>query len=293
MEHGIRKTLKFLGSIAIYGFAITGFVLVIGYLAVRYGFTDTPGIIDRQTEEFLKIKDNTDTAGQPLWARSEEWETLKSAVVRDEKELKRAEKDTGVPARLIFANLAVEQLRLYHSNRELFKKAFYPLKLLGNQSQFSWGVMGLKQETARQIEVNLKNPSSHQNEPLPLEKGEYSTSPFYLGEKYEHLLDFKTDYPNNERFVRIIDEDNRYYSYLYSGLYFKQVIEQWKNAGFPIDDRPEILSTLFNIGFEHSAPKQNPQVGGSVIEIAGKTYSFGGLAGEIFFSNELEKEFPR
>src|SRR3989344_4225161 len=248
-----RRGINLFFRFAIYFFALIGFILTAGYFAVKWELTNSNSRIDEQDSFFQDnavVKSDQSYAvvnsaknESPEWSRGDEWLVFKTAVIKDRETLKKVESATGIESRLVVSLLAVEQLRLYHSNRELFKKAFYPLKLLGNQSQFSWGVMGLKQETARQIEVNLKNPSSHQNEPLPLEKGEYSTSPFYLGEKYEHLLDFKTDYPNNERFVRIIDEDNRYYSYLYSGLYFKQVIEQWKNAGFPIDDRPEILST--------------------------------------------------
>lgn len=241
------------------------------FFAVKFGLTNTKGVIDNQTEHFLEN-------GQKLpFTNSKEWQTFKSATLRDEKDLNKASVETEVPTRLLVVNLAVEQLRLFYSNRELFKKAFYPLKVLGNQSQFSWGVMGLKQETAIQIEKNLKNLSS----------------PFYLGKKYEHLLDFKTTDTDKERFERIVDENSRYYSYLYSALFLKQIMKQWESAGFPIKNRPEILSTLFNIGFEHSLPKPNPQIGGAEIKIGDITYSFGGLAGEIFNSSELEKEFPR
>lgn len=272
--------------IVVYLFAIVGFAFVGAFFAVKFGLTNAKGIIDNQTEHFLKAGE------RPEWAKGEEWQTFKAAALRDREAMERAARESGVSPRLIFAILAVEQLRLYHSDRELFKKAFYPLKLLGNQSQFSWGVMGLKQETARQIEENLKNPSPHQSAVLPLQKGEYPFSPFYLGKNYEHLLDFKTADPNSERFARIVDEENRYYSYLYSGLYLKQIMKQWEGAGLPIDERPEILATLFNIGFENSKPKTDPRAGGSVIEIAGKTYSFGGLAAEVYYSSELAEEFP-
>ncbi|MEN6626448.1 MAG: hypothetical protein ABFD69_09495 [Candidatus Sumerlaeia bacterium] len=35
--------------------------------------------------------------------------------------------------------------------------------------------------------------------------------------------------------------------------------DQWSKAGRPIDDRPEILATLYNIGFERSRPKADPR----------------------------------
>ena len=140
--------------------------------------------------------------------------------------------------------------------------------------------MGIKEETALQIEKNLKD----------------TTSPFYLGSKYENLLDFNTATSTgitDQRFIRMTDQHAHYYSYLYAGLYLKQIETQWKNAGFNISNRPDILSTLYNIGFKNSKPNANPQSGGAEIPIAGKTYSFGSFAGAFYNSNELLMEFPR
>lgn len=257
--------------VTIYVFAAIGFVLVAGYVAVRFGWTNTSGILDNQRTSFL------DQATTNPWADGEEWQAFKDAATKDKVDIDRAAAISGVPSRLIVASLAVEQLRLFHSDRELFKTVFAPLKMLGNQSQFSWGVMGIKQDTARSIESNLKDPSS----------------PFYLGAKYGHILDFTTPDADSERFARLTDEKNRYYSYLYAGLYMREVIEQWKKAGYDISGRPEIISTLFNIGFIHSVPKKDPQIGGAEIDIGKNTYSFGGLAGEFYYSNELLREFSR
>ncbi|MEK7501817.1 MAG: hypothetical protein AAB629_02745, partial [Patescibacteria group bacterium] len=151
-----------------------------------------------------------------------------------------------------------------------------PLKILGNQSQFSWGIMGIKQGTAIAIEEHLKD----------------SASPFYLGKEYENLLDFTSKNIGNERFTRITDEKNHYYGYLYTALYLKQIMNQWKNAGFEIFNRPDILSTLYNIGFNNSHPNASPRSGGAAIEIGDKLYSFGFLAAEFYYSNELRDYFP-
>jgi hypothetical protein len=274
----IKQTLQ----IVIYIFALIGFILVAGYFAVRFGWTNTPGIIDTQDEYFKKNQASTPPevlGAQYVWAYGEEWTVFKEAVIRDKADIYRAANAADVNPRLIVANLAVEQLRLFHTNREIFKTVFAPLKLLGNQSQFSWGVMGLKQDTAKNIEINLKNPGS----------------PYYLGQKYEKILDFQSkeeNSQNSERFQRIIDENSRYYSYLYAALHLKQLETQWQKAGFPISDKPGILSTLFNIGFQHSRPNPEPKIGGAPIEIHGKTYSFGGLAEEFYDSTELQAEFP-
>jgi hypothetical protein len=171
-------------------------------------------------------------------------------------------------------------MRLYNSERELFKKVFEPLKMLGVQSQFSWGVLGLKQETLKQMEFNLNNPNSVH----------------YLGqdegERLTQLLDFKTDDINRERFEKITADKNNYFSYIYASIFIKQIQQQWNDAGFPISDRPEILATLYNIGFQNSNPKAEPESGGAEIEVAGQKYSFGRLAYEFYYSNEFSEELP-
>ena len=137
--------------------------------------------------------------------------------------------------------------------------------------------MGLKQETAVEIENNLKNASST----------------FYIGKSFEHLLDFSTPEIGSETFNRITDDHNHYYGYWYSSLYLKEIINQWKNAGFDISNRPSILATLYNIGFKNSHPSANPLSGGAIINIDGQSYSFGSLAQQFYDSDELLEYFLR
>ncbi len=258
-------------TVLVYIFAAIGLVLVLGYLAVRLGLTNERGIIDLQREDFL--------AGEKVsWANTEEWGVLDEAIRRDEAVIKRAAQDSGVPARLIVANLVTEQLRLFFTEREAYKQFFYPLKILGPQSQFSWGVMGMKEETAIQVEQNLTNPAGA----------------FYPGARFENAITFPelTDI-KQERFARMTDQHDHYWSYLYAGLYIKQIEEQWRRAGFPIDNNIAVLSTLYNIGFANSKPKNDPQVGGAAITIEGATYSFGGLAEDFYKSDLLIDIFPR
>ncbi|HRZ30657.1 MAG TPA: hypothetical protein P5274_03290, partial [Candidatus Paceibacterota bacterium] len=210
------------------------------------------------------------------WLSTSDWLVLKEAIAKDQVLIKRVSHETGVSARLLVAMLVGEQLRLYTSEREVFKQIFQPLKILGVQSKFSWGVMGMKEETAKQIEINLKD----------------KTSPFYLGVEFEKILDFKTNDPSAERFKRLADSHDHYYSYLYTALYLKQIMKQWQMAGYDISDRPEILATLFNLGFTKSLPKTEPQVGGAEIEVGGQKYSFGGLAFQFYYSGELIEYFP-
>lgn len=267
------KVLK----IIVYIFAIIGFGLTAVFFAVKFGLTNTTGIIDNQTAGFLQGQKNETSNQDLVWNKGEEWQIFREAVINDLATLKRVEGETGVKSRTIVSILLVEQLRLFYSERETFKKIFAPLKILGTQSQFSWGVTGIKQETAKQIEQNLKDKNSV----------------YYLGEKFENYLNFKTDNIDSERFTRITDYKDRYYSYLYSALYIKQIEKSWEKAGFSIDNNVGILATLFNIGFENSRPNNAPQIGGAEININEKIYSFGGLAKEFFESDELIEYFPR
>jgi hypothetical protein len=299
----VKRTAKIVWTILVYIFAAIGFFLTVSYFVIRFGFSNTSGIIDLQRESFLGAAAST-TASQAAinqtpeypngtpWQDTEEWTVLSAAISKDTTALNQASAASGVPARLILMNLVVEQLRLFFTERGYFKQFFAPLQILGAQTQFSLGVMGMKDNTAAEVEENLKNPSS----------------PFYPGDAYAHLLDYSTasssDANSNTlsatssaitqlRYVRLTDQHNHYYSYLYAGLYIKEIEAQWEKAGFPINNRPDILGTLYNIGFEHSLPNANPQVGGAAITINGVTYSFGGLALQFYNSDLLTNLFPK
>jgi hypothetical protein len=211
------------------------------------------------------------------WMNTSEWQTIETATLKDKEAINKAGAVADVEPRLIVASMIVEQLRLFNSEREVFKKFFEPLKILGNADKISLGVMGIKEATAIQIENHLKDPNS----------------PYYLGPQDEHLLDFSTDNPDQERFKRLTDEkNNHYYSYLYGALYLKEMMEQWQRAGFDIQYRTEIVGTLFNVGFPQSKPKADPKVGGSAIDVGDGKYSFGSLAYEFYYSGVMTDDFP-
>lgn len=260
--------------ISTYLFALVGLFLSLGYLAVKLGITNTAGIVDTEQKSFLQTGENMYTRF-PL-AHTPEWIAFRQAVAKDKAIIEKVSKESGIEPRLLVSILVPEQMRLFHSNRPIFKEIFGPLKILGAQSQFSWGIMGIKDDTAREIERRLKD----------------SRSPSYLGQKFENMLDFKTGDHDQERFARIVDQHDHYFSYLYTALYIKEITREWEKAGFPIKDRPEILATLYNIGFAHSKPKAEPLSGGSSIDIDGTTYSFGALTGSFYYSDELVEIFP-
>lgn len=237
------------------------------------GHEDFTGSMD----DILSIGEISSTTPDVFpWVNRDEWRVIKQSIIKDETVIKRASIEAGVDSRLVVSVLIVEQLRLYFTQREMFERLFKPLFILANANKMAWGVMSIKEKTAIGIEERLKDQGT----------------PFYLGEKYEHLLDFSTDDHGRERYDRLTNEKDHYYSYLYGALYLREIMSQWEKAGWPIDDRPEILATIFNIGFKNSQPKADPAVGGSQIMIGNEEYSFGALAYEFFFSGEMDDKFP-
>lgn len=210
------------------------------------------------------------------WANREEWGVAQTGFSKDKPTIDRAASVIGIESRTIVAAGFVEQMRLYFTQREVYEKFFRPLKVLGTATQFAWGVMAIKEATAIDVERHLRDPNSA----------------YYLGSEKADLLEFSTENHDTERFSRLTDEKNHYYSYLYGGLELAQFIHQWNGSGFDILHRPEILATLYNIGFSRSKPNQNPQVGGSTLTIADTQYTFGALAFEFYYSGEMLDVFP-
>jgi hypothetical protein len=259
--------------ICVYLFAGIGFITVVVFFAMRLNLTKANSAIDNQEEGFLQ----NESPAPMNWQKTEEWNTLKIALSKDASSINTASQQTGIPPRVIASIVVVEQLRVFFSEREVFENYFSPLKVLGNQTQFSWGILGLKEETAKKIEEHLVDKDSV----------------FYLGSEYEHLLDFSTKDHNKERFERITKKNDRYFSYLYASLYIKQIETQWKKAGYPIEKNIGVIATLYNIGFEKSVPKLDPNIGGALIDLEDYTGTFGRIALDFYNSNELEAIFPK
>lgn len=277
----MKKALIIIGSLIIIAFAGIGLFLTAGFVAVNLGWTNTKGIVDNnlttQTGNNLGKQGVKYPAGTKFaWNQDPEWQTLTEAISKDALLIKQISTLTGISPRLLVTPLVVEQLRLFHSEREVYKELFSPLKILGTQTQFSWGVLGFKEKTAQQVEKNLTDKNSS----------------YYLGPRYEHLLDFTTSDINSERFDRLTNYKDRYWAYLYGALYLKELMTGWQKSGYDIASRPEIVATLFNIGFENSKPNPNPQIGGAEIDIGDQKISFGRLAYEFYYSSELTDQFP-
>lgn len=276
------KTWGIIFKVIIYFFAVIGFFFVGVFVAMKFNLTNERGGIDSLSQYYNTVKNDSIRREEGVkqekkyWETTPEWQAISAGLLKDKDLILKASIYSGVSPRFIVSNIIAEQFRFFNSNRESFKKYFLPLGILGNGTQFSYGVAGIKTNTAIAIENNLKDKNS----------------PYYLGFSYENILDFTTPDVDAERMTRLTDPKNHYYSYLYTGLFIKEVMAQWQNAGYPINNRPEIIATIFNIGFNHSNPKVEPQTGGTTFAINGYNYTFGGIAYEFYYSNELIQEFP-
>ncbi len=280
LKNKINIKLKIILKIIAFSFGGIVLLFVGVFLAMKFKLTNVRGSIDSLSQYFNKTQNTSArkiVAEQTMgpWTDTPEWQVISVGFEKDKGIIMKASDETGVPSRLIVSTIISEQFRYFTSNREAFKKFFQPLQMLGNTTQFSYGVAGIKTDTAMIVENGLKD----------------STSPYYLGPQYEHLLDFSTSDTDKERMDRLTDSHNHYYSYLYTALLLKEEMTQWKNAGYPIDNRPEILATLFNIGFSHSNPNGEPQTGGATITINGEKYTFGSLAFSFYYSDKLLQVF--
>lgn len=217
-----------------------------------------------------------DTASIYKWMNIDVWKDFKIALLKDRNIIDSVAKVTGVEPRMIVAVLLGEQIRMFTSNRDLYKRWLAPLKLLLIENRITYGVTGIMENTALRIETNLKD----------------SLSEYYIGSKFSHMLDFPANIDVQAERLRRLRDDSHYYSYLYTALMLKQTIQKWKVNGVDISERPEILSTIFNIGFHKVVPNPNPKVGGSKIEIDGITYTFGSLSYEFYYSGEMVEYFP-
>lgn len=286
------KFLKLIlkGTIGI--FALVGLAFTLVFFSMRQGILNVPGGIIERNASFGTVptttqaiidttngcRKNLDQTKPCDWNETAQWEVVKGGLIKDTAIINKVATEIGVDPRIIAAAVIPEQMRFFSDNREVFKRYFEPLKILASLSQFSLGVSGIKQTTAAKIEEYVSS----------------STSEFYPGANFSALIAYKTSEDNdNALFLRLTNEKDHYYSYLYTALYLKQISAQWEKAGYDISKRPDVLVTLFNLGFAASVPKADPKVAGAAITVGGQRYSFGYLGTLFFESDELLTEFPK
>jgi hypothetical protein len=291
------RILKIIGQGIIVIFALVGMAFTFVFFGIKFGWTDVHGTISQRNTYFKNAEassgaPSTSTAGAGAsgsalnatpayphydWEDSDEWAVIDAALERDQVNINQAAHDAGISPRLLLGGVIGEQFRFFTSERDSFKQYFEPLKILASLTNTSYGIAGLKPATVAHIEQNLKDPNSV----------------YYLGPSMENLITYP---PGSDvatvQFSRITDTKNTYYSYLYAGLFMREVIAQWDASGYDISERPDVLSTLYNLGFNHSIPKADPAAGGAPITIDGQTYSFGEIGNDFYYSNELRDVFP-
>ena len=245
-------------------FAVVGLFFTVVFAGMQFGLFTVRGSIAERNQFFasptatpVEVVPCVDVAVKICeWTGTPEWAAIKGGLTKDAALITGVSQKTGVPARLIAATVVPEQTRFFTSEREVFKRYFEPLKILGSMSQFSLGVSGIKQETAVQIEIYAAS----------------TTSPFYPGPGMAELLAYAPGDPHDSAlYLRLTDPKNHYYSYLYTALFIKEIEAQWKAAGYDISGNPGAIITLFNIGFKSSHPNPNPTPAGAVIVTGGKT----------------------
>lgn len=277
------QKFKLLGKILLVLFAVIGMLFTSIFIGMKLGLTNVRGTIKERNLSYFgidisKIKNiNSPKYQNYEWTNSAEWGVLRTAFSRDKDIINKAAKDAGISPRILLGGVIGEQLRFFGNSRESFKSYFEPLKILASLSSFSYGIAGLKPDTVKRIDENLKD----------------TDSVFYLGEDMENVV----TYPEGSdvatiRFERITDTKDTYYSYLYVGLFMRQVTSQWAKKGVDISNKPGVLATLYNLGFNRSVPKPDYGIGGAEVTVNGQIHSFGQLGEEFYYSNELREEFP-
>lgn len=212
------------------------------------------------------------------WNESGQYATIRGGLYKDKDVINLVAQQTGVPARMIAASVVPEQLRWFTDDRETFKKLFEPLKVLGVAAHMTYGIGGFHPDTAKRVEQYAAD----------------TNSPFYAGDGMAKLV----AYPGAENpgdgntLSRLSDKRDHYYSYLYVALFDKEIANQWARAGYNISNRPDVITTLYNIGYDKSVPKTNPLIGGGTITVGGTKYAYGELGTDFYYSDELTSLFP-
>lgn len=237
-------------------------------------------------KELRKIKAKNNPKSLFEFSNYAVWKTFCDAVRKDKAAIDSASRITGVESRMIVMCLVGEQVRMFNANRERFKQYVYPFSNVILPKNRGYGVTSILEHTALQIEQNLINDKS----------------PFYPGDYFYKCLNTTDAAPGlvvdsikahqHKTIQRLIMGGDHFYSYLYTAFLIRQYQAHWQRAGHDLSFRPEIVGTLFNLGFHKSKPKKNPEVGGSSFTVGNKEYTFGGLCYEFYYSGEMLKDFP-
>ena len=220
------------------------------------------------------------------WSNYTVWKQFCNTIIKDKRAIDSVSRLTGVESRIIVMCVVGEQLRMFNSGREKFKQYVYPYSRLILPSNRGYGVSGILEHTALRIESTLFREND------PFYPGEYFQQTINVSDSFPEVINDSISAHRHKTIQRLIKGGNHYYSYLYTAYLMRQFQAHWERNGFDLSNRPEILGTLFNLGYQKSKPKKNPEVGGSTFKIGEKDYTFGGLCFEFYYSGEMQDAFP-
>lgn len=263
-----------------------------GDLKVALRMLDAANIMLKKNKtyqkELLALESGTKakTVSVYAWTNSPVWKDFCKAIVKDKHAIDSVSRLTGVESRLLVMCLVGEQVRMFNSGREKFKQYVIPYSRMLMPTNRGYGVTGILQNTALKIESNVFDKKS------PFYAGDYFQNTVNVNDSFPEVINDTIEAHKYKTIQRLIKGGDHYYSYLYTAYFLRQFQAHWEREGFDLSNRPEILGTLFNLGYQKSKPKKNPEVGGSNFNIGGKEYTFGGLCFEFYYSGELLDEFP-
>lgn len=259
-------------------------------LFVAQRMFDATALLLKDNKEFHKelkiLKAKKDPKSVFEFSNYAVWNTFCDAVRKDKAAIDSASRIAGVESRLIVMCLVGEQVRMFNASRERFKQYVYPFSSVILPRNRGYGVTSILEHTALRIEKQLIDKNSK----------------FYPGDYFYKCLNTTDAAPGlvvdsirahqHKTIQRLIKGGDHFYSYLYTAFLIRQYQAHWQREGYDLSYRPEIIGTLFNLGFEKSKPKKNPEVGGSSFKVGDKEYTFGGLCFEFYYSGEMMKDFP-
>lgn len=237
-------------------------------------------------QELAKLKAKKDRASLFEFSNYAVWNTFCNAVRKDKLAIDSAARIAGVESRMIVMCLVGEQVRMFNANRERFKQYVYPFNLVILPNNRGYGVTSILEHTALRIERQLIDKNSK------FYPGDYFYKCLNTTDAAPGLLIDSIQAHKHKTIQRLIKGGDHFYAYLYTAFLIRQYQAHWQSEGYDLSYRPEIVGTLFNLGFEKSKPRNNPQVGGSTFKVGDKDYTFGGLCFEFYYSGELMKDFP-
>ena len=277
MNRFLRVTFQIFVGI----FAVIGLAFTMVFFGMRYGIFNVRGSI-AQRNSFFNTSTTTpknvvvapclDTQPTCNWNQTPEWQAIQGGLEKDSTVINRVSAETGVSARMIASVVVPEQTRFFTANREIFKSYFEPLKILGSMTQFSLGISGIKEPTAKDIELYATTKT------VDAYPGDGMSALFAYPDGQDH---------DTVLYNRLTDAKDHYYQYLYTALFIKEIEAQWQKSGFDITKDPGTIVTLFNLGFNASHPNAQPKVGGANIVSGGTTYVYGELGALFYNSTEL------